>query len=154
MDASLKKIALFRNLQQQMLMVTDEDLVLYAPKNEIPEGSQSIGLLSHEMRTMWVVVQKEVNNYEVNQQTFETMSPNDERFQEFSEKEAYLEARAEMYEWLFLACLNEEKIEKKVGSDDSEATSIALCNQLLDIGSKYEVFVVPADETGPKGFGY
>lgn len=126
-----------------MLMVTDEDLVLYAPKNTIPPEWRSVGFLTHEMKTLWVVVQKEVKNFEDNQQALEAMSPNDERFQEFSDKEAHLEDRAEMYEGQFLVCLNQEKFDLPKRSDDVKSISLAESRYLLDIGPAYEVFVAP-----------
>ncbi len=139
MDASLKKIVLFRDLQQQMLMVTDEDLVLYAPKEEVPAGAQKVGSLSLAMRTLLVVSLKEAKKYEDFLDEFEKLPEGDSRFKEFFEKETELEIKAETYQYFFCGCLNEEGyITPLPKSPEDEKLRWEIF-----IAPNYDVFAVP-----------
>lgn len=64
MDASLKKIGLLNDLQQQLLLITDEDLAasetneLFPEEQLAVEGGTYLGVLSKELKAMWALQHK------------------------------------------------------------------------------------------------
>ena len=134
MDAALRNLIFFRDMQLQMLMVTDEDLSTYAPCNEIAEGSRSIGFLGHEMKTLWVVTQKAVRAYQDLLGASVRIPHSDPHFEESLEKEKKLRMRANSYRAMFNFCLEEEFLPKT-------QHGVKTLRQ-IKIAITYEVFVV------------
>lgn len=64
MDASLRGIGLLSDLQQQMLLVTDEDITLSNPRAPLPgersmeTESSYLGLMSKELKAVWALQRK------------------------------------------------------------------------------------------------